>query len=297
MFGKKPLAVTVFFLCFAGCGTTRMSDTQRTATEQLLISNAVDQAVAQIDFRPLAGKSVFCDAQYLDGTVDKGYVISSVRQQLLANGSTLQEDRARATYVVEIRSGGVGTDRNSVMVGIPQMTVPTIVPGAPSQIPEVPFAKKSDQTGIAKLALFAYNRKTGKPYWQSGVVHSVSSARDTWLFGAGPFQKGSIRNGTEFAGHRLPLPPIGASDEKQPTTTEVTEAATWIEPKELSLAEQLAELLGGSPSDLHSLKEWFQAYMAATAGKQDAITTSKAAEEGNKGAQAHPHWADLTPRR
>jgi hypothetical protein len=59
-----------------GCGTTRMSDTQRTATEQLLISNAVDQAVSQIDFRPLAGKRVYFDAQYLDGTVDKGYVVS-----------------------------------------------------------------------------------------------------------------------------------------------------------------------------------------------------------------------------
>src|SRR5690348_1502436 len=54
----------------SGCGTTRMTDTQRTATEQLLISNAIDQSVSRIDVSALAGKRVFLDAQYLDGTVD-----------------------------------------------------------------------------------------------------------------------------------------------------------------------------------------------------------------------------------
>ena len=31
----------------AGCGTTRVTNTQRTATEQLLISNSIDQSVSQ----------------------------------------------------------------------------------------------------------------------------------------------------------------------------------------------------------------------------------------------------------
>ena len=42
-----------------------MTDTQRTATEQLLISNAVDQAVSHLDFRKLSGQPVYLDAQYL----------------------------------------------------------------------------------------------------------------------------------------------------------------------------------------------------------------------------------------
>ena len=42
-------------LCFvAGCGTTRMTDSRRTATEQLLISTAIDRAVDDIDCTPLA---------------------------------------------------------------------------------------------------------------------------------------------------------------------------------------------------------------------------------------------------
>ena len=42
-----------------GCGTTRMTNTARTGTEQLLLTNAWDQALNQVDFRPLVGVPVF----------------------------------------------------------------------------------------------------------------------------------------------------------------------------------------------------------------------------------------------
>lgn len=217
----------------AGCGTTRMTDTQRTATEQLLISNAVDQVVSQIDFRPLANKSVYFDPQYLDMTADRGYVVSSLRQQLLACGCILQEDKTKAAYIVEARSGGIGTDRHSLLIGIPQMTVPTFVPGQPSQIPEIPFAKKTDELGVAKLALFAYNRLTGQRVWQSGTLEAGSSARDLWVVGLGPFRKGTILQGTEFAGEELPLPllsgPDGPDGRGQNSVLPATSAMTWKE--------------------------------------------------------------------
>src|SRR6266404_9480553 len=69
------LVLAAIMLAGSGCGTTRMSDTQRTATEQLLISNAVDQTVSQLDFRFLAGNSVFLDPQFLDNVTDRGYLV------------------------------------------------------------------------------------------------------------------------------------------------------------------------------------------------------------------------------
>jgi hypothetical protein len=240
---------TATLLCvLVGCGTTRMSDTQRTATEQLLISNAVDQAVSQIDFRFLAGKPVYFDPQYLDGTVDKGYVISSLRQQLLASGCALKEDRSKAIYVVEARAGAVGTDRHSLLVGIPQMTVPTFVPGQPTQIPEIPFAKKTDEQGAAKIAVFAYNRITGERLWQSGTLQAYSDARDAWLLGLGPFRRGSIVPGTELAGEELPNPLHLDKDEKPlPPVAPATTAACWPEKKPAGLDwRPILLALGGS---------------------------------------------------
>ncbi len=197
-----------------GCGTTRMTDSLRCATEMLLVSQAVDQAVLQFDFSIMKGKPVFLDTQYLDGTVDRGYVISSLRQQLLNQGAHLQEDRKSATIIVEARSGGVGTDRHSLLVGTPQMSLPAVLPGQPTQIPEVALIKKTDQRGVAKLAVFAYQRETGKAVWESGLVEAKSNLKDTWLLGAGPFSTGTIRKRTELAGE--PLPRLASAFESTP---------------------------------------------------------------------------------
>ena len=199
----------------AGCGTTRTSDSPRAATEMLLVSQAVDYAVAKMDFTALAGQPVFLDSSPLEkDVVDKGYVISLVRQQILAHGGLLQEDRGRAVYVVELRAGAIGTDRHSVLLGTPAVSLPALLPGVPTNIPEIALMKKNDQRGVAKIGVFAYNRVTGRAVWQSGTVESSSQVKDTWVFGAGPFTRGTIRQRTELAGEPLPAFPTDFFSQK-----------------------------------------------------------------------------------
>jgi hypothetical protein len=231
------LPLLALWLLLAGCGTTRWSDTARTATEQLLISTAIDRAINQMDFRPLAGKDVYLDAQYLQGVTDEKYIVSSIRQHLLASGCTLKSNREEATYVVEARAGAVGTNRHDVMIGIPAVNVPAplALAGVPPAIPEIPFAKTTDQKGVAKLGLFCYNQKTGKAVWQSGVFPIVTNAKDTWILGTGPFSRGSIYDGTRFAGSRILLP-FGRRRPGPPMPQPpipVTAEAVFTEPKAL----------------------------------------------------------------
>lgn len=175
----------------------------------LLVSQAVDQAVGRLDFTPLAGKSVYLDTLNVDkALVDRGYVLSSVRQQLLAAGALLRDEPRDAIYCVELRIGAVGTDRNNVLVGTPAVTLPAMLPGVPTAIPEIALMKKTDQKGIAKIGVYAYNRVTGRSVWQSGVVEEVSTLKDLWVFGAGPYSHGSIRKRTELAGETLPHIPV-----------------------------------------------------------------------------------------
>jgi hypothetical protein len=195
----------------AGCGTTRWSDTSRTATEQLLVSHAVDQVVSEIDFSVLSGKTVFFDAQFLDGTPDRGYVVGSIRQRLLGQGCLLQEDRTKADYIVEARSGGTGTDRHDqLLLGVPQVNLPTLAAGIPTTLPEIPLIKKTHQIGAAKLAVYAYRRTTGEALWQSGIVQRSSTAKNYWVFGAGPVESGSVRKRTQIVGE-FPLA-LGGDD-------------------------------------------------------------------------------------
>lgn len=202
------LIACAFAATTTGCGTTRSSNTIRTATEQLLISDAIDRTVQSINFSTLAGQTVFFDKGPLYEAVDDGYLISSLRQHLLASGCILKDDRAQATYIVEPRVGAIGTDSEDLLFGIPATNLPqlTLLSGLPPAVPEVPFIKRSRQRGVAKIAVFAYHRETGKPVWQSGIASNESSSNNIWFLGAGPFKRGTIHEGTSYGDRKIHLP-------------------------------------------------------------------------------------------
>jgi Family of unknown function (DUF6655) len=237
----------------AGCGTTRSSDTTRTATEQILLSNAIDQAVNGIDLEPLAGKDVFLDTERLKGTTDENYLISSLRQHMLAQGCHLMSEKNSAQYIVEARAGAVGTNSHSLLFGVPATTLPsvgTVYPGVPSSIPEIALAKTTKQAGVAKIALFAYNRETGRPVWQSGAFPATADAKNAWFFGLGPFQRGSIYDGkTRFAGSDAQFLPFKTKngDESGPArpSIPVTAEAVFDEPPE-EIVRRPAAAAGGT---------------------------------------------------
>jgi hypothetical protein len=79
-------------------------------------------------------------------------------------------------------------------------------------IPELSVAKREVKSAAAKIAVFAYDRETREPLWQSGVAQAGSNARDTWILGVGPIQYGSIYRGTRFAGKRIGLSQLRADD-------------------------------------------------------------------------------------
>jgi len=199
-------------VAFAGCGNTQ----KRTASEQLLISDAIDQSIARLDFSELTGEKVYLDTKFLKtvkgiGFVNADYIVSSLRQQLVASRCQLQPESDEADIIVEPRIGTLGTDSHEVTYGIPASnaltTATSLVPTLPSvpTIPEISFAKRNRQEAAAKLAVFAYHRQTGEPIWQSGVMAVRSSASDIWIFGAGPFQSGRVYDGTRFVGTALDL--------------------------------------------------------------------------------------------
>src|SRR5215213_10256103 len=79
-FAAPALALLAFII--GGCGTTRSTDTTRTATEQLLVSDAIDRALQSMNLQSLSNQSVFFDDSKLADVVDKNYLISSLRQYL-----------------------------------------------------------------------------------------------------------------------------------------------------------------------------------------------------------------------
>ncbi len=204
-------ALLVWGLCvlaLCGCGTTRSF----MATDQLLMSDAIDATVSKIDFSPLTGKKVFLDTAYMkmlkapNNLLDSDYVISSIRQGMIAENVLLVDSKDEAELIAEARLGTMGLDGHNVTYGVPAssaLSSASALAGASvPTIPELSIGRREAKLGAAKVAVFAYVKATHEPYWQSGIARSTSTSRDTWFLGIGPWQAGTIYEGTRFAGDR-----------------------------------------------------------------------------------------------
>ena len=88
-----------------GCTFVRETQPERTATEQLIMSGAVIDAVAQIQSKSVKGKKVVLDVTYLK-SVDVEFTKGELRDRLLQLGALLVVDPVQAEIIVEARSGG-----------------------------------------------------------------------------------------------------------------------------------------------------------------------------------------------
>jgi hypothetical protein len=180
---------TIVFWCLTGCSTIKQSDTSRTGIEQLLISSAADKALDKFDLRPIAGAKVFVDTQFLDCT-DKNYVLVALHQRLLANHCTLVSKADDSDVVVEVGSGGVGTDRDDLFFGFPGMS--STMP-APVAIPRISLYERTKAMGTAKIALVAYDTKTKQPVINTGYALARADHKNWQVMGLGTQQSGSVQ--------------------------------------------------------------------------------------------------------
>lgn len=231
--------LVLLFLLNAGCGTMKTTNTSRTATEQLLVTNAIDKAVDEIDFHVLSGKTVFLDSAPASGATDTAYLSSAVRQQLMANGAQLKEKKEDAEIVLELRAGGIGTDENETVYGIPEITAPTGLTGGSVSLPEFALAKRLGQTAYAKIAVFAYDRATGTPIWQSGTAQQEANVRSLWVLGGGPYRKGEALNPPKYAGQVEAAPVVNPT--VRSASVPVNNQALFVQQKPANVQEAVAQ--------------------------------------------------------
>jgi hypothetical protein len=188
MRNRLRIAACCLLALAGGCATTKNSDTARTGIEQLLISNATDQALDKVNYEPIRNAKVFVETKYLDCT-DKNYIIVALHQRLLRNGSTLVDKPEDAQVILEIGSGGVGTDRQEFFVGVPAIPLP---PPSPIALPRMELFTRTKAMGTAKLTIVAYDAKTRQPVVDSGQTLARSDYRQWNMLGAGPVASGRI---------------------------------------------------------------------------------------------------------
>ncbi len=166
----KPILATVLTsvaVFQSGCHSIKITEPARTATEQLLLSTAVDHAVQDIDLSMLEGRKVFFDQSYFE-SYDDGYAIGTIRELISQSGGRLVSEKKDSDLVVEARSGALGIDSRDSLFGLPELTVPIPLAGQ-IQSPEISLYKAEHADAIAKFALLAYETIPGT------FVHATGS--------------------------------------------------------------------------------------------------------------------------
>ncbi len=143
-----------------GCHTNRATDPARTATEQLLISTAADRAASGIFIGFDAPVDVFVREGSLE-SYDKPYVLGLLRARIADGGGRIVGEESAARFVVEPRVGALSINRDSLLIGIPSLTIPIPLAGAPLETIEIALFKRETQEGVARLSFAVYERSTG----------------------------------------------------------------------------------------------------------------------------------------
>lgn len=146
----------------AGCASTSETNPGRTATEQLLMARAADQAVEGMRLPIPPGSRVFVEGRYFQGE-GSNYGLSAVRNALSESGYALSDDKERADAVFELRAGALSLEQMRRVVGLPPLAVPINENLNVVSIPELSLYSRRDRVGVAEFSGFLYDARTGAP--------------------------------------------------------------------------------------------------------------------------------------
>ena len=155
------------------CTTERIvTNSVRTAMQQLVVSEATDRALAKLRWPSFPGRRVFVDARAPTGPEEQLYLRSAAERELVLRGATVAPKRGHADLVAVVIAGALGTEQSTKFLGIPQMQSVLL----PIPVPEVGLFKSKRQEGFARVetmffephekrALYHDGPRNGNAYW------------------------------------------------------------------------------------------------------------------------------------
>lgn len=157
----KALCLSVLLAgLLSACSTTqKVTNSARTATEQLLISEAVIRSLSKNLDSPLPiPQSATVKVDISGISADKDIMRSIISRWLGQQGYVAQEGAENATHRINIVVNSLGTELGNTFFGIPPVQGSLI----PISLPELSFYKAEYQTGYASFHLDIYELPSGR---------------------------------------------------------------------------------------------------------------------------------------
>ena len=161
------------------CSATRQTtNTQRSWTEQLLVSSSVDRALDRVSWPSLDGRAVFVESVSTASKGDEAYLRSVTATHLALRGAAIVPHRDQADLVVTVLSGAIGTQETSTLIGVPETQSILF----PVPFPEIAFYKSSSQDAFAKAEVVVREAESGRIVFYERPKEGRASSTEHQVF-------------------------------------------------------------------------------------------------------------------
>lgn len=163
---RAPVALTIGALvACTSCATVKPPPGGRlSASEQLLASEAVDRAVARLEWPELERKKVHVSVASPAGDPEEGYLENAVKAALVDRGAVLASEAKGADYELLVLADAVGIEASTSFFGLPAAQSAII----PIALPAIALYDSSRTEGYAKVELVFSDLKRGGVIARSG---------------------------------------------------------------------------------------------------------------------------------
>ncbi|MBL0010388.1 MAG: hypothetical protein IPP22_03915 [Nitrosomonas sp.] len=153
------LSMLLFGLLSACSTTQKITNSARTATEQLLISEAITRSLPkQIDLPLPMPKGAIVKLDVTGLTPDKDMAKGVVAGWLGFLGYTVQDGPENAAYRVNLVIDSLGSEVGNTFIGIPPVEASLL----PIALPELALFKAELQSGYARFHLDVFDMPSGR---------------------------------------------------------------------------------------------------------------------------------------
>ncbi|KPJ64466.1 MAG: hypothetical protein AMJ45_05670 [Syntrophobacter sp. DG_60] len=156
---KIVILISILVIFLPSCSTTRyITETKRSAIEQLLLTKSVERAIGDVFWVEIKGSKIYIETASL-ATEEENYLKKAVSLWCLEKGAVVVEDKNKADYIASVLVKSLGTDRiDTVYLGIPSLPVPL----TGISTPEIDILGSRRQKGYTELEIILYSASTGQ---------------------------------------------------------------------------------------------------------------------------------------
>jgi hypothetical protein len=175
---SKRIAIVATLICFlgVGCSFSRRTHLPRSASQQILATQAIIRALDQFKFPDMRGKKVLVHVGAPGDGVDIDFLRTAVQIEVFEEQARVVVSPEKADLVLAVLVGSMGLNIRGRFVGIEGTTGGGFVPFT---IPELALYKRTHTNGFAQAEFALADPNSGEIIERSDPVQGNTQGEST----------------------------------------------------------------------------------------------------------------------